>query len=72
MRDALLLTHRIPYPPNKGDKIRSYHLLRHLARDWRVHLGCFVDDPKISPTSAPSGKSARRSSSCRSSRDCAA
>ena len=44
MQDLLLLIHRIPYPPNKGDKIRSYHLLKHLARDYRVHLGCFVDD----------------------------
>nr|WP_212760964.1 TIGR03087 family PEP-CTERM/XrtA system glycosyltransferase [Telluria aromaticivorans] len=40
----LLLIHRIPYPPNKGDKIRSYHLLKHLARDYRVHLATFVDD----------------------------
>jgi sugar transferase (PEP-CTERM/EpsH1 system associated) len=43
--DLLFLTHRIPYPPNKGDKIRSYHLLRHLAGQYRVHLGTFVDDP---------------------------
>ena len=35
----------IPYPPNKGDKVRSYHLLRHLAQRYRVHLGTFVDDP---------------------------
>jgi sugar transferase (PEP-CTERM/EpsH1 system associated) len=41
----LLLVHRIPYPPNKGDKIRSYQLLRHLARDYDVYLGTFVDDP---------------------------
>lgn len=45
MEDILLLTHRIPWPPNKGDKIRSYHLLRHLASRYRVHLGTFVDDP---------------------------
>ena len=45
MEDLLLLIHRIPYPPNKGDKIRSYHLLKHLARDYRVHLATFVDDP---------------------------
>ncbi|TFW15418.1 TIGR03087 family PEP-CTERM/XrtA system glycosyltransferase [Duganella callida] len=44
MEDLLLLVHRIPYPPNKGDKIRSYHLLRHLAARYRVHLGCFIDD----------------------------
>ena len=45
MEDLLFLVHRIPYPPNKGDKIRSFHLLEHLARRYRVHLGTFVDDP---------------------------
>src|SRR3954470_18012922 len=46
MQDLLFLAHRIPYPPDKGDKIRSWHLLRHLAARYRVHLGCFVDDPQ--------------------------
>ncbi len=45
MEQVLLLVHRIPYPPNKGDKIRSYHLLKHIAQRYRVHLGTFVDDP---------------------------
>ena len=45
MHDLLLLTHRIPFPPNKGDKVRSFHLLRHLAQHYRVWLGTFVDDP---------------------------
>jgi len=45
MQDILFLSHRIPYPPNKGDKIRSYHLLKHLSERYRVHLGTFVDDP---------------------------
>ncbi len=45
MREILLLVHRIPYPPNKGDKVRSYHLLKVLARRYRVHLGAFVDEP---------------------------
>ena len=44
VRHLLLLVHRIPFPPNKGDKIRSYHLLRHLAGHYQVHLGTFVDD----------------------------
>lgn len=44
MDDLLMLVHRIPYPPNKGDKIRSYHLLKHLAQNHRVHLATFVDD----------------------------
>ena len=41
----LFLAHRIPFPPNKGDKIRSFHLLRHLSKRYAVHLGAFVDDP---------------------------
>jgi len=45
MQDLLFLAHRIPYPPNKGDKIRSFNLLKHLAGRYRVHLGAFVDDP---------------------------
>jgi len=45
VQDLLLLIHRIPYPPNKGDKIRSWHLLKHLAGQYRVHLATFVDDP---------------------------
>ncbi len=45
MRDLLFLAHRIPYPPDKGDKIRAWHIFRHLARTHRIHLGCFIDDP---------------------------
>ncbi|RYE76116.1 MAG: TIGR03087 family PEP-CTERM/XrtA system glycosyltransferase, partial [Oxalobacteraceae bacterium] len=45
MEHLLYLAHRIPYPPNKGDKIRSYHLLKHLAERYQVHLGTFIDDP---------------------------
>jgi sugar transferase (PEP-CTERM/EpsH1 system associated) len=45
MEALLFLAHRIPYPPTKGDKIRSYHILRHLSRSYRIHLGAFVDDP---------------------------
>ncbi len=44
--DLLFLAHRIPYPPDKGDKIRSFHLLAGLARRYRVHVGAFIDDPE--------------------------
>lgn len=40
----LFLSHRIPFPPNKGDKIRSYHLLKYLSEHYRVFLGTFIDD----------------------------
>ncbi len=40
----LFLSHRIPYPPNKGDKIRSYHQLRYLLERGQVYLGALIDD----------------------------
>ncbi len=44
MADILFLAHRIPFPPDRGDKIRSFHELKHLAGLARVHLACFADD----------------------------
>lgn len=45
MARLLYLVHRLPYPPNKGDKVRSFHLLKHLAQRHEVFLGTFIDDP---------------------------
>ncbi|TAN02996.1 MAG: TIGR03087 family PEP-CTERM/XrtA system glycosyltransferase [Rhodanobacteraceae bacterium] len=45
MRSVLFLCHRLPWPPSKGDKIRSYHVLQRLLQRYRVYLGAFVDDP---------------------------
>lgn len=42
--NILYLAHRIPYPPDKGDKIRSYHQVRYLGERHRVALVCFADD----------------------------
>src|SRR5690242_8532326 len=36
MEPLLFLAHRLPYPPNKGDKVRSYHFFKHLASRYRV------------------------------------
>jgi sugar transferase (PEP-CTERM/EpsH1 system associated) len=44
--DILFLCHRIPFPPDRGDKIRSYHLLQRLAQIAPVHVGCFADDDR--------------------------
>lgn len=44
--EILFLCHRIPFPPDRGDKIRSYHLLRRLADIAPVHAGCFADDDR--------------------------
>ena len=45
MQSILFLCHRLPWPPDKGDKIRSYRILRRLAEHYRVYLGTFIDDP---------------------------
>jgi sugar transferase (PEP-CTERM/EpsH1 system associated) len=40
----LFLAHRLPYPPTKGDKIRSFWELRYLGARHEVDLFCFYDD----------------------------
>lgn len=42
----LYIAHRIPYPPNKGDKIRSFNEIKYLSTKHEVHLACLADDPK--------------------------
>jgi sugar transferase (PEP-CTERM/EpsH1 system associated) len=42
----LVLTHRLPYPPNKGDKIRSFNILKRLAAKHTVWLGCVIDEER--------------------------
>lgn len=46
MKNLLFLVHRIPYPPNKGDKIRSYNFLKGIAAHYNIHLAAFIDDPE--------------------------
>ena len=43
--DLLFLPQRCPYPPNKGDKIATWHILKFLIARYNVHLGTFIDDP---------------------------
>jgi polysaccharide biosynthesis protein PslH len=45
MKKLLYLVHRLPFPPNKGDKISSNNMLNYFCARWRVYLGTFVDDP---------------------------
>lgn len=41
--EILFLAHRLPFPPDRGDKIRSHHVLKALAEIAPVHVGCFID-----------------------------
>jgi polysaccharide biosynthesis protein PslH len=42
--EVLFLAHRIPFPPDRGDKIRSHHILKRLTRLAPVHVATFADD----------------------------
>lgn len=41
----LYICHRIPYPPDKGDRIRAYHQIRALAERHRLHLLSLCEGP---------------------------
>jgi sugar transferase (PEP-CTERM/EpsH1 system associated) len=41
---VLFLTHRIPFPPDKGDKIRSFHIMDYLAQRHDVYLATMIED----------------------------
>jgi sugar transferase (PEP-CTERM/EpsH1 system associated) len=41
----LFLAQRVPFPPDRGDKIATYHYVRHLARRHEVSVACLADGP---------------------------
>jgi len=43
--NLLYLVHRLPFPPDKGDRIRAFQLLRYLSQKAAVHLACLTDEP---------------------------
>lgn len=46
MGEILFLCHRIPWPADRGDKIRSHWMLRRLASIAPVHVGSFAEDER--------------------------
>ena len=40
----LFITHRIPYPPNKGEKVRAFNIIRHISAHHDVYLASLYDD----------------------------
>ncbi|RIV88726.1 TIGR03087 family PEP-CTERM/XrtA system glycosyltransferase [Aurantiacibacter zhengii] len=42
--EILFLAHRVPFPPDRGDKIRSHHVLKALAEIAPVHVGCLAEN----------------------------
>lgn len=49
MAKVLFLAHRYPYPPNKGDRIRAFHIAEHLRRSHEVSLGFVVTPADSEP-----------------------
>jgi len=44
---VLLITQRLPYAPNRGDRLRAYHEIRQLrAAEWTVDVLALVHDPE--------------------------
>ncbi|MGI4951987.1 MAG: TIGR03087 family PEP-CTERM/XrtA system glycosyltransferase [Janthinobacterium lividum] len=43
MQDLLFVSHCTPYPPDKGEKIRAFNVIKHLSQHYRIHLGCLTD-----------------------------
>jgi sugar transferase (PEP-CTERM/EpsH1 system associated) len=41
--EILFLAHRIPFPPDRGDKIRSHHILKALVDLAPVHVATFAE-----------------------------
>lgn len=46
MREILFLAHRIPWPADRGDKIRSHHIFKRLCEMAPVHVATFADDAR--------------------------
>ena len=47
--NILFLCHRIPYPPNKGDKIRSFNEVKYLSKKHKIYLAFLIDNEKDLP-----------------------
>jgi sugar transferase (PEP-CTERM/EpsH1 system associated) len=58
--EILYVAHRVPYPPDKGDRIRTYQILRWLASRATVHLACLADEAVDPAASAALGRLAER------------
>ena len=43
-KNILYLAHRIPYPPNKGDKIRAFNEVKYLCESNTVDLIALADN----------------------------
>src|SRR5207245_10082886 len=64
----LYLCHRVPWPPDKGDRFRSFAVLQWLAKRHEVFVGAFADggDPEESRRATVALRSAEQTSELQS------
>ena len=43
--NILYISFGVPFPPDKGEKIRAFHQIRYLSREHTIHLACLITDP---------------------------
>ena len=61
MRPSVLyITHRVPWPPDRGDRIRTWNVLRYLSTRANVDLACLADEPVSEATIAELRRVTRR------------
>lgn len=46
MKRLLFIAHRVPYPPDKGERVRAFHEIRALAEHFRVTLAALAHSPE--------------------------
>ena len=42
--NILYISFGVPFPPDKGEKIRAFHQIRYLSREHTIHLACLITD----------------------------
>lgn len=42
----LCLTSRLPYPPDRGDRLRAFNFIKHLSQEHTLHLASFIAEPE--------------------------
>ena len=45
MKRLLFIAHRVPYPPNKGERVRAFHEIQSLGRHFRLTLASLSHTP---------------------------
>ncbi len=56
MKNVLYVTHRVPWPPNRGDRIRTYNIIRYLGQRCRLYVATFADEAPAPDATEELGK----------------